>query len=121
MKIRVYYEDTDCGGIVYYANYLKFCERARSNLFFEKGLSPHNDEEFFVVKKVEAEYIKSAKFSDLLEVTTEIVSKKGASVELLHKIFKDDDLFFSSNVKLVYLKDSKPSRIPNSILEVFDL
>lgn len=121
MKIRVFYEDTDCGGIVYFANYLKFCERARSNLFFEKGMSPHQDNEFFVVKKIEAEYIKSAKFSDLLEVTTEIVSKKGASVELLHKIFKDNDLLFSSNVKLVYLKDSKPSRIPNSILEVFDL
>lgn len=121
VQIRVFYEDTDCGGIVYFANYLKFCERARSNLFFEKGMSPHQDNEFFVVKKIEAEYIKSAKFSDLLEVTTEIVSKKGASVELLHKIFKDNDLLFSSNVKLVYLKDSKPSRIPNSILEVFDL
>ena len=56
MHIRVYYEDTDCGGIVYYANYLKFCERARSELFFQKGLSPHNNDEFFVVKNVNADY-----------------------------------------------------------------
>ncbi len=58
MKYRIYYEDTDCGGVVYYANYLKFCERARSELFFQKGLSPHNNDEFFVVKNVNADYIK---------------------------------------------------------------
>ena len=57
MKFRIYYEDTDCGGVVYYANYLKFCERARSELFFQKGLSPHKDNEFFVVKSVMADYI----------------------------------------------------------------
>jgi acyl-CoA thioester hydrolase len=119
MKIRVYYEDTDCGGIVYYANYLKFCERARSNLFFEKGLSPHNDEEFFVVKKVEAEYIKPAKFSDLLEVNTKIISKSAVTIDILHEIYKDNELLFISKVKLVYLKKFRPSKIPKEILEIF--
>lgn len=119
MKIRVYYEDTDIGGVVYYANYLKFCERARSNIFFEKGLSPHNGDEFFVVKKVEADYIKSATFADILEVSSKIVSQKSASIEIFHEIFRGDELIFTAKIKLAYLKNFKPSKIPKKILEVF--
>jgi len=119
MKIRVYYEDTDCGGIVYFANYLKFCERARSDLFFQKGLSPHNEEEFFVVKNVEAEYIKPAKFGDLLDIKTKIISKSAASIVLLQEIYKDDKKIFISTVKLVYLKNFKPTRIPKKMFEIF--
>ncbi|RXJ70161.1 acyl-CoA thioester hydrolase [Halarcobacter ebronensis] len=119
MKIRVYYEDTDIGGVVYYANYLKFCERARSNLFFEKGITPHQENEFFVVKKVEADYIKSATFADILEVTSEVLSKKGATVEIFHKIFRGEELLFEAKIMLVYLKNNKPSRIPKEILEIF--
>ncbi len=119
MKIRVYYEDTDIGGVVYYANYLKFCERARSNIFFEKGLSPHNNNEFFVVKKVEADYIKSATFADELEVTSKVISKKSASLEIFHEIFRKEELIFTAKVKLAYLKDYKPTKIPKEILEIF--
>ncbi|RXK07846.1 YbgC/FadM family acyl-CoA thioesterase [Halarcobacter bivalviorum] len=119
MKIRVYYEDTDIGGVVYYANYLKFCERARSNIFFEKGLSPHNNNEFFVVKKVEADYIKSATFADELEVTSKVISKKNASLEIFHEIFRKEELIFTAKVKLAYLKDYKPTKIPKEILEIF--
>jgi len=120
MKIRVYYEDTDIGGVVYYANYLKFCERARSNVFFEKGLSPHNDDEFFVVKKVEADYIKSATFADVLNVTTKLVSKKNASIEIFHEIFRDDELLFTAKIKLAFLKNYKPTKISKEILEIFN-
>lgn len=119
MEIRVYYEDTDIGGVVYYANYLKFCERARSNMFFEKGLSPHNDNEFFVVKKVEADYIKSATFADILEVTSEVLSKKSASLVIFHKIFRGEELLFTAKIKVAYLKNYKPSKIPKEILEIF--
>ncbi len=119
MTIRCFYEDTDIGGVVYYANYLKFCERARSNMFFEKGLSPHNDNEFFVVKKVEADYIKSATFADLLEVTSKVVSQKNASLEIFHEIFRDEELLFTAKIKLAYLKNYKPSKIPKEILEIF--
>ncbi len=119
MKIRVYYEDTDVGGVVYYANYLKFCERARSNIFFEKGLSPHKENEFFVVKKVEADYIKSAVFGDLIEVTTKLIAKKNASIDVFHEIFREKELLFSAKIKLVYLKNSKPSKIPSEIIEIF--
>ena len=119
MTLRIYYEDTDIGGVVYYANYLKFCERARSNIFFEKGLSPHKENEFFVVKKVEADYIKSATFGDLLEVTTNLISKKNASIEIFHEIFRDKELLFTAKIKLAYLKNSKPSKIPKEIMEIF--
>lgn len=120
MQIRVYYEDTDVGGVVYYANYLKFCERARSNIFFEKGLSPHNEDEFFVVKKVEADYIKSAKFADMLTVTTKLISKKSASIEVFHEISRDNELLFTAKIKLAFLKNFKPTKIPTTFLEIFN-
>ena len=119
MQIRVYYEDTDCGGVVYHSNYLNFCERARSELFFQKGLSPHNQNEFFVVKSLEANYISPALFGDILEVETKLVSKKSASLVLFQEIKKDDKTIFTLNVKVAYLKDAKPSKIPNKLFEVF--
>lgn len=79
MKIRVYYEDTDCGNMVYHSIYLNYCERARSELFFKKGLLPHSQDEFFVVKSCEANWIKSAKFADILDIKTELIEKKSAS------------------------------------------
>lgn len=120
MKIRVYYEDTDIGGVVYYANYLKFCERARSNIFFEKGLSPHCEDEFFVVKHVEADYKKPATFADELEVTSKVVKRKNTSLTIFHEIFRDDELLFTANIVLVYLKKFKPSKIPEEIYEIFE-
>ena len=120
MKIRVYYEDTDIGGVVYYANYLKFCERARSNIFFEKGLSPHNKDEFFVVKKVEADYLKSATFADVLDVSTKLINKKSASIDVYHEIKRGDELLFTAKIKLAFLKNYKPTRIPKSLLDILE-
>ncbi|QKJ23159.1 YbgC/FadM family acyl-CoA thioesterase [Poseidonibacter lekithochrous] len=118
MKVRVYYEDTDVGAVVYYANYLKFCERARSDLFFKKGLSPHNENEFFVVKRVEADYIKSAVFGDMLEVTCKLIEKKAASVVMYQEVLRDGEVLFKGEFKLAYLKDYKPSKIPKELFEV---
>ena len=119
VKLRIYYEDTDCGGVVYYANYLKFCERARSELFFEKGLSPHKDNEFFVVKSVTADYIKSAVFGDIIEIKTELIEKKSASIIMYQEIFRNDELLFKATFKLAFLKDFKPSKIPLEFFEIF--
>ncbi|MGB5792240.1 YbgC/FadM family acyl-CoA thioesterase [Poseidonibacter sp.] len=119
MQIRVYYEDTDCGGVVYHSNYLSFCERARSELFFQKGLSPHNDKNFFVVKRVEADYIKPAIFSDVLDIKSELVEKKSASLVMKQEIFRGDELLFRGIFKLAYLCDFKPSRIPKELFDVF--
>ena len=120
MQIRVYYEDTDCGGVVYYANYLKFCERARSELFFKKGLSPHNNDEFFVVKSVNAEYIKSAVFGDIIEVKTTLTERKSASIVMYQEILRGDELLFKGSFKLAFLKNFKPSKIPNHFFEIFE-
>ena len=119
MKVRVYYEDTDVGGVVYYANYLKFCERARSDLFFQKNMSPHNGDEFFVVKHVEANYIKSAVFADELDVTCELIEKKAASIVIYQEVLKNGELLFTGKFKLVFLKNHKPSRIPKDLMNVF--
>ena len=119
VQIRVYYEDTDCGGVVYYANYLKFCERARSELFFQKGLSPHKDNEFFVVKSVTADYVKSAVFGDIIEVKTNLIEKKSASIIMYQEIFRNDELLFKATFKLAFLKDFKPSKIPLEFFEIF--
>lgn len=72
MKLRVYYEDTDAGGIVYHSNYLNFCERARSEFFFQKGELPTIEGAHFVVRHMECDFISSAKFGDTVNVTTEI-------------------------------------------------
>ena len=119
MKIRIYYEDTDVGGVVYFANYLKFCERARSEIFFQKNLSPHTQEAFFIVKNIEADYIKPAVFGDEIEVKTTLLEQKKASVKLLQEIFKDNQKLFSSKVTLAYVKNLKPSKIPNEYIELF--
>ena len=120
MKLRVYYEDTDCGGVVYHSNYLNFCERARSELFFQKGLSPHKGDEFFVVKKIEANYIKPARFADVLEVQTKLVSKKNTSLVLEQNIFKKGELLFNMLVTVVFLKNMKPTRIPQELMVIFN-
>lgn len=119
MKIRVYYEDTDCGGVVYHSNYLNFCERARSELFFQKGLSPHQANEFFVVKSLEANYILPAIFGDELFVKTTLLEKKSASLVLNQEIIRDEKTIFSMKVKVAYLKNGKPSKIPTEMFEVF--
>ncbi|RBQ29899.1 MULTISPECIES: YbgC/FadM family acyl-CoA thioesterase [Aliarcobacter] len=120
MQIRVYYDDTDCGGIVYHSNYLKFCERARSELFFQKGLSPHNGDEFFVVKSCEANWIKSAVFADILEVKTKLIEKKSASILMKQEIFREDEKIFEATFKLAFLKNFKPAKIPEYIFSILE-
>lgn len=120
IQFRIYYEDTDCGGVVYYANYLKFCERARSELFFQKGLSPHKNDEFFVVKSIQADYIKSAVFGDMINVSTKLVEKKAASLIMYQEVSRNGELLFKGTFKLAFLKNFKPSKIPSELFDVFN-
>lgn len=120
MQIRVYYEDTDCGGVVYYANYLKFCERARSELFFQKSLSPHKADEFFVVKSIQADYIKPALFGDLLDISTKLIERKSASLIMYQEVSRDGELLFKGTFKLAFLKNLKVSKIPSELFDVFN-
>lgn len=103
MNIRVYYEDTDIGGVVYHSNYLNFCERARSQLFFDAGRSPILEGGHFVAKHIEADYLKSAKFGDLLEVKTTLIQIKNASFSLLQQVFRADEKLFEMKIDLVYI------------------
>lgn len=116
MQIRVYYEDTDAGGIVYHSNYLNFCERARSEAFFAKGLMPFGDDGHFVAKHLEADYIMSAKLGDLLEIKNSIVEFKSASFTLLQEIFKEESKLFEMKITLVYISlDSRVRKIPKEL------
>jgi acyl-CoA thioester hydrolase len=120
VKVRIYYEDTDIEGIVYHTNYLKYCERVRSELFFQKGLSPHNEKQFFVVKSIQADYNKSAKFGDVLDIKTKLIELKKASIILEQTIYnKSKEIIFLAKIKLVYLKNNKPSKIEKEYLNIF--
>lgn len=115
MKIRVYYEDTDVGGVVYHSNYLNFCERARSQLFFDAGRSPILEDGHFVAKHVDADYLKSAKFGDVLEVKTALITFKNASFALLQQIYRGEEKLFEMTIVLVYLTfEGNISKIPDS-------
>lgn len=121
MKIRVYYEDTDCGGIVYHSAYLNFCERARSEVFFIKGLSPVLQNGHFVAKKLEADYISSARLGDELEVSTELVEIRAASFVLLQTIFKERKKIFELNITLAYITfEGKPQKITKDVKQLVE-
>jgi acyl-CoA thioester hydrolase len=120
MTTKVYYDDTDAGGIVYHTNYLKYCERARSDLFFNKGLLPIIDGGHFVVRKVECDFLKSAKFGDTLEVKTKLLEFKKVSFLLKQTIFLNNIEIFIANILLVFVKDNKPKRIDKNTKELLE-
>ena len=103
MKIRVYYEDTDVGGVVYHSNYLNFCERARSEMFFSQGQNPILESGHFVASSLEANFVKPAFFADVLEVKTELLTLKFASFSLKQVIYRGDERVFEMKIKLAYL------------------
>ena len=119
MLIRVYYDDTDAGGIVYHANYLKFCERARSELFFKRGKSPAMDGGHFVVKRLEADYKKPAKLGDMIEVKHEILSMRNTSLTLKQNIWLEDVKLFEMTSVLVFVVNGRPSKVSEEIKEFF--
>lgn len=118
--IRVYYEDTDMGGIVYHANYLKFIERARSAWVRDIGIDQNamreSDGMIFAVRRVEADYLGPAKFDDLLEVETRTNAVTGARLVMEQKVMRGADLLFLAVVTVVCLNDTgQPTRLPANI------
>ncbi|WP_456391795.1 YbgC/FadM family acyl-CoA thioesterase [Nitratifractor sp.] len=119
MKIRVYYEDTDAGGIVYHSRYINFCERARSEEFFRRGMMPFGEERSgFVVRQIEADFQGMARLGDLLEVCTEIIEEQRSAVRLRQSIHRDGEEIFAMKILLVYVVAGRPKRIPAELLEV---
>lgn len=120
MQIRVYYEDTDAGGIVYHANYIKYCERARSDIFFAKGLSPVINNMHFVVSELECKFFKPAKLGDVLEVKTIPIEIKNASLLLKQTIYKENKKIFEMRIKLCFVDMSgKITKIPQELKTIF--
>ena len=118
--VKVYYEDTDSGGVVYYANYLKFTERARTNMIQELGFKLNQLKDdydcLFIVKKVNCEYLQSAKLEDILEVHSKIIQVKNASFELEQNIYRNNKIIFQSNIIMVCVNTKgKPKKIPENI------
>jgi len=112
MNIRVYYEDTDTGGVVYHSNYLNFCERSRSDVFFNQGLNPILEDGHFVAKKIVAEYFKSAKLGDMLEIKNEILQIKAASFKLKQTIYHENSKIFELEILLAYINfEGKPQKL----------
>ena len=112
---EVFYEDTDMGGRVYHANYLKFIERARSKFIEFLGIDQREllseEKKFFVVKNIMANYLLPAHFGDKLIVCTSLIVLKKASISLKQEILKENKKIFDSNVRLALLNCSgKPEK-----------
>lgn len=123
--VRVYYEDTDMGGIVYYANYLRYIERARSDWVRGLGVDQNTMREeegvIFVVRRVEAEYLKPAKFDDALSVQTVLKAVTGARLVLAQEVVRGADLLFSAEVTVVCVgAGGAPARLPAKIRRQLD-
>jgi len=119
MKIRVYYEDVDAGGICYHSKYLNFCERARSELFFSKNSSPIQGEYHFVVKHISADFIAPALFGDTVTVTASVLEYKKASLIMLQEILtQEGKLLFRMQVTLACMKGTRVAKIPDSFKEI---
>ena len=103
MLIRVYYEDTDVGGVVYHSNYLNFCERARSEAFYEKGMTPILESGHFVARKIVGDFFSSAKLGEILEIKTELLKMKAASFLLKQSIYKGEEKVFELEILLAYI------------------
>jgi len=116
MKIRIYYEDTDAGGIVYHTNYIKYCERARSEIFFRDNRLPSDgDGSGFVVRHIDADFLGSAVLGDMIEVQTQVVQRKKASLVLKQSVHKEGKKIFEMLVTLVFVRDGKPTKIPEEM------
>lgn len=120
LQIRVYYEDTDLAGIVYYANYLKFIERARTEWVRALGVDQARLKAetgiVFAVRRIEADYLSPAHFDDLLDVHTSLREMRGARLILDQAVLRQDKVLFRAGVTLVCLDArGRAARLPADI------
>lgn len=120
MKVKIYYHHTDCGGVVYYANYLKFFEEARTEFFAEKGLALEKlagEGIMFVVARQEVDYKYPARYADILDIETRLVSTSAVRLEFVHETKNQDNkLICVGKAVLVCVgRDFRPQPIPDSV------
>ncbi len=126
LPIRVYYEDTDAAGVVYYANYLRFCERARTEWLRELGIGQQALMDAagiaFVVRSVKADYLQPARLDDALEIVTRIAALRRASLLFEQDILREGQLLFSAQVLIACIdhRRQKPTPIPAHLHSHFE-
>ncbi len=119
--IRIYYEDTDSGGVVYHSNYLKFMERARTEWLrdfeIDQKALKDNLNLMFVVHEIDIKFIRPAVFNDEIEVQTKLEKLGSVKIELEQKIFRSSEILIESRVVVASVNSisMKPMRIPNEI------
>jgi len=122
-KTKVYYEDTDAGGIVYYARYLNFIERARTEMIYDHLKLNHKRlrDQFnaiFVVRECNIKYLKSANFEDNLEVKTKVINKSPVRLNLLQEVSRDNEILVTAQVELAVIdSDGSVSKLQKDLLE----
>ena len=124
--IRVYFEDTDFSGAVYHANYVKFCERARTDCLRLMGIHHHALHEgeggglVFVVRRMECDFLKPARIDDLLVVRTVCFETSGARMLLGQSIFREQTMLFEARVTVALIGgDGRPRRFPTALVSAF--
>lgn len=125
LTLRVYYEDTDLAGIVYYANYLKYIERGRSEWLRALGIDQqamHRDSgHVFAVRRVEADYLRPARFDDLLTVSTELAQASPARLRVDQQVQRDGQLLFAARVTIACLdRQGRAVRLPSVLRTAID-
>ena len=121
--IRVYYEDTDAGGVVFYANYLKFFERARTemlrNLGFEQDQLIIEQQTLFAVRAVQLDYLKYARFNEMLDASAEVTEVKKVSLTFTQIISRDNEVLCKGEIRIACLDSVsfRPKAIPENLLQ----
>ncbi|MBI3753127.1 MAG: YbgC/FadM family acyl-CoA thioesterase [Deltaproteobacteria bacterium] len=124
LPIRIYYEDTDCGNVVYYANYLRYFDRGRTEFFRGKGISLpdlHDRGILFVVAKVEVEYLAPCRYNDLLLLDTQLIDVSRVTMTFRHSIRRegsDKELVRGTVVLASVGRDGRPIRMPEEMKRV---
>ena len=121
-SFKVYYEDTDAGGVVYYANYLKFIERARTDAIASVKFTNSNLKKNYgihiIVKSCNLNFIKPSRLEDKLDIFSEIVEVKNVSIKMKQDIFVKENLILTADVHLATInKDGKPTKMPEKLKE----
>lgn len=118
---RIYYHDTDCGGVVYYANYLKYFEEARTEYLRDKGIDLKEWSKkgnLFVVRKVDIDYHSPARYADTLCISSEITKIKNVSLVFYQEAKRDDEILVTAKTVLVCVnKDFRPAPIPQAMAD----
>ena len=117
-KLKVYYEDTDSGGVVYYANYLKFLERARTDAISSLDFSNNKLVEkfgiFIIVKSCNLNFLRPAKLEDNLDIISKVIEVKNVSIKMKQNIFVHDSMIVEAEILLASVNnEGKPSKLPD--------